>query len=102
MLVEREGPAHRHAEAIGKGARGAGDEVVALARQAMRERAGDGQRERARLQRNGVAIRDKGEQRFQLMIAIGAARADVQREVDLCGGVFGDHRRQSNGSTSPA
>ena len=47
-------------------------------------------------------MRDEREQGFELVIAVRAARADVEREVDLCGGGFGDHRARPAKRTSPA
>ena len=38
-----------------------------------------------------IAVRAEGEQALQLMIAIGAARTDMEREIDLGIGGFGEH-----------
>ena len=106
VLVERDGE-RRDARrtAAQRVARGE-DEVVGRRRQRRGEGAGDRQLSRVGLvDRQPVAVAAEGEQRLDLVIAVGPPRADVEREVDLGGGGFGDHSLSSPakaGSSSPA
>ena len=72
---------------------GAGDQIVPRAGERRGERAGD----REPVDRIGddgyrIAVRREDEQCLQRVIAVGAAMTDMQREVDLGGCGFGDHR----------
>ena len=77
-------------------------QIVGLAFERRRERAGHLQAERRRLAGgHHVAVLAKGEDRLDPMIAVGRAAADVEREVDLGVGRFAHQRAASNG-VSPA
>ena len=99
MLVERDGVRLRDAERVAEALRRALDEVrTGGGSERGGERAGDGEVvDVRRFDRHRVAVPREGEQRFELVIAVGAAVADVEGEVDLGGGgvvnrVVGDHR----------
>ena len=69
------------------------DEVAALPRQRRGERASDG--EAIGIGRRGaehVAVAQEGKQRLDRMIAVGAALADMERQIDLGRRRLDDHR----------
>ena len=94
MLVERQiGAAGRSTGGL-QSAGSADDKIVVIGRQLIAKFAIQRQRDRAVCPQCGrklIAIRAKGKQAFEFMVAIVAPGADVEREIDLgiCG--FGEH-----------
>ena len=80
-----------------KGPCGAGDEVLAAALERRRERPGNGEDVvPGGHNANAIAVAAKGEQRLDLVIAIGAPCADVEGQVDLGRRRLDDHRLAGN------